>query len=63
MRYWLFKTEPQVYSVADLAAAPAKLAWDGIRNFQARNFYATTPQWAIGCLSIIANARRRAFTA
>lgn len=39
MRYWLFKTEPQVYSVANLAAAPEQTAmWDGIRNFQARNF-------------------------
>lgn len=39
MRYWLFKTEPQVYSVADLAAAPGQTGvWDGIRNFQARNF-------------------------
>lgn len=39
MRYWLFKTEPQVYSVTDLAAAPEQTGvWDGIRNFQARNF-------------------------
>jgi predicted RNA-binding protein with PUA-like domain len=38
MRYWLMKTEPDTFSVDDLAAAPrATTAWDGVRNFQARN--------------------------
>ncbi len=38
MRYWLMKTEPDTFSVADLAAAPrATTNWDGVRNFQARN--------------------------
>jgi predicted RNA-binding protein with PUA-like domain len=38
-RYWLFKTEPEAFSIADLAAAPAKSAfWDGVRNYQARNY-------------------------
>lgn len=37
-RYWLFKTEPAEYSIADLAGAPgATVLWDGIRNYQARN--------------------------
>lgn len=39
MRYWLFKTEPECYSLADLSAAPQKItSWDGVRNYQARNF-------------------------
>jgi predicted RNA-binding protein with PUA-like domain len=38
-RYWLFKAEPDVYGIAHLAAAPKKTGrWDGIRNYQARNF-------------------------
>jgi predicted RNA-binding protein with PUA-like domain len=38
MQYWLLKTEPDSFSVDDLAAAPARrTAWDGVRNFQARN--------------------------
>jgi predicted RNA-binding protein with PUA-like domain len=38
MRYWLMKTEPGTFSVDDLAAAPrATTAWDGVRNYQARN--------------------------
>jgi predicted RNA-binding protein with PUA-like domain len=38
MRYWLMKTEPSSFSVEDLAAAPHRTtAWDGVRNYQARN--------------------------
>jgi predicted RNA-binding protein with PUA-like domain len=38
MRYWLMKTEPSSFSVGDLAAAPRRTtAWDGVRNYQARN--------------------------
>ena len=38
MRYWLMKTEPDTFSVETLAKAPrATTAWDGVRNFQARN--------------------------
>jgi predicted RNA-binding protein with PUA-like domain len=38
MQYWLMKTEPDMFSVEHLAAAPGKRsAWDGVRNFQARN--------------------------
>lgn len=37
-RYWLFKTEPEVYSISDLANAPDQTTfWDGVRNYQARN--------------------------
>jgi predicted RNA-binding protein with PUA-like domain len=39
MGYWLFKTEPNSFSFADLMAAPDRTTgWDGVRNFQARNF-------------------------
>jgi len=38
MRHWLMKTEPEAFSVEDLAAAPRRAsAWDGVRNYQARN--------------------------
>ncbi|MCO1334694.1 EVE domain-containing protein [Microbulbifer sp. OS29] len=39
MTYWLFKSEPDEYSLHDLAAEPTGSGrWDGIRNYQARNF-------------------------
>jgi len=38
MNYWLVKSEPDVFSFDDLAAAPKKTTyWDGVRNFTARN--------------------------
>jgi predicted RNA-binding protein with PUA-like domain len=38
MKYWLMKSEPGSFSIDDLARAPRKTtAWDGIRNYQARN--------------------------
>lgn len=37
--YWLFKAEPHIYGIDHLNAAPRKTGrWDGIRNYQARNF-------------------------
>jgi predicted RNA-binding protein with PUA-like domain len=37
-RYWLLKTEPESFSIDDLAAAPRQsTCWDGVRNYQARN--------------------------
>jgi len=39
MRYWLMKSEPDVFGIDDLAKAPKKTtAWWGVRNYQARNF-------------------------
>ncbi len=39
MAYWLFKSEPLAYSFADLLAAPDRTTgWDGVRNYQARNY-------------------------
>ncbi len=38
-KYWLMKTEPGTYSIDDLAAEKKKTThWDGVRNYQARNF-------------------------
>jgi predicted RNA-binding protein with PUA-like domain len=39
MNYWLIKSEPDAFSIDDLKNAPGKKEhWDGIRNYQARNF-------------------------
>ncbi len=39
MAFWLIKSEPDVFSIHDLAAAPRKTThWEGVRNYQARNF-------------------------
>lgn len=37
MHYWLLKTEPDSYSIDDLKK-DAKTSWEGVRNYQARNF-------------------------
>ncbi|MHC5600083.1 MAG: EVE domain-containing protein [Nostoc sp.] len=37
MNYWLMKSEPEVYSIADLQQQ-SETIWDGVRNYQARNF-------------------------
>ena len=38
-RYWLVKSEPEVFSFDDLQKAPKKTTgWDGVRNSTARNF-------------------------
>ncbi len=34
--YWLFKSEPNVFSLSDLKAGPTD--WSGVRNYQARNY-------------------------
>ena len=39
MAYWLFKSEPSVWSWDDqVAKGEAGEEWDGVRNYQARNF-------------------------
>lgn len=39
MQYWLLKSEPETFSIDDLVAAPSKTTcWDGVRNYQVRNF-------------------------
>lgn len=37
-QYWLLKSEPTCFSIADLVNAPKQTTyWDGVRNYQARN--------------------------
>jgi predicted RNA-binding protein with PUA-like domain len=68
-RYWLFKTEPDAFSIDDLARVKTE-EWSGVRNFQARNlmremqrgdrgfFYhsSVTPPGIVGICEIVAEA-------
>ena len=39
MNYWLMKSEPDAFSIDDLKRRPRQTEhWDGVRNYQARNF-------------------------
>lgn len=39
MKYWLFKSEPETFSIDTLSLKPKQTEhWDGVRNYQARNF-------------------------
>jgi predicted RNA-binding protein with PUA-like domain len=39
MSYWLLKTEPSTFGLEHLEKMPKRITpWDGVRNFQARNF-------------------------
>lgn len=39
MRHWLMKSEPDEFSIYDLAKAPKRTtSWFGVRNYQARNY-------------------------
>lgn len=39
VNYWLIKSEPAEFSIDDLQRAPGGTAhWDGVRNYQARNY-------------------------
>jgi predicted RNA-binding protein with PUA-like domain len=50
MRHWLIKSEPGTFSIQDLARAPGKTTcWEGVRNYQARNFLRAM---AVGDLAI-----------
>ncbi len=37
MKYWLMKSEPDLYGIDDLRRDQTEI-WDGVRNYQARNF-------------------------
>ncbi|WP_105102844.1 EVE domain-containing protein [Microbulbifer pacificus] len=51
MNYWLFKSEPDEYSLSDLKREPGQIGrWDGIRNYQARNFLRDAVQKGDGVL-------------
>ena len=39
MNHWLIKSEPGEFSIDDMKTSPGrKTCWDGVRNYQARNF-------------------------
>lgn len=48
-QYWLFKSEPRTYSIDDLAL-DRLTDWEGVRNYQARNFM--RDQMRVGDLGI-----------
>ena len=55
--YWLFKSEPEVFSIDDLRRAPKQTTcWDGVRNYQARNFLRDQVQLGDGVLFYHSNA-------
>ncbi len=50
-RYWLFKSEPSCYSFEALCGERGgKACWDGVRNYQARNFLRDEVQKGDGVL-------------
>ncbi|CAM4259635.1 EVE domain-containing protein [Comamonas aquatilis] len=50
-RYWLMKNEPDEYSIDHALAAPGQtIAWNGVRNYQARNFMRDEMQVGDGVL-------------
>ncbi|MBX3418259.1 MAG: EVE domain-containing protein [Pirellulaceae bacterium] len=52
MNYWLLKTEPETFSIDDLACAKQQTTcWDGVRNYQARNFM--RDQFRIGDIALL----------
>jgi predicted RNA-binding protein with PUA-like domain len=56
-RYWLVKTEPDVFSFDDLLAAPGRTTfWNGVRNYQARNFMRDAMKRGDGVLVYHSNA-------
>ena len=70
MRYWLFKSEPSTWSWSNqLAKGEAGEEWDGVRNYQARNFmrdmkkgdlgffyHSQTEKAVVGIVEVIAEA-------
>ena len=51
MNFWLMKSEPDEFSIDDLARAPRKTTpWFGVRNYQARNFMRDRMQVGDGVL-------------
>ncbi|WP_165074067.1 EVE domain-containing protein [Paludisphaera rhizosphaerae] len=55
MGYWLFKSEPESYSFADLER-DGTTGWNGVRNFQARNFLRDSIKVGDGVLFYHSNA-------
>jgi len=56
-RHWLLKSEPDVFSHADLARAPQqRTSWGGVRNYQARNLLRDELAFGDGVLYYHSNA-------
>lgn len=56
-RYWLLKSEPDVFSFDDLLSAKkSRTCWDGVRNYQARNFMRDEMKVGDGVLYYHSNA-------
>jgi predicted RNA-binding protein with PUA-like domain len=55
-RYWLMKSEPEVYSITDLQR-DGSTCWDGVRNYQARNFMRDDMRVGDGVLFYHSNAQ------
>ena len=54
-RYWLMKCEPSAYAIDDLAR-DGHTSWEGVRNYQARNFMRDDMQVGDGVLFYASNA-------
>lgn len=54
-QYWLFKSEPEVFSIHDLKRKK-KTRWDGVRNYQARNLLRDSIKIGDGVLFYHSNA-------
>jgi predicted RNA-binding protein with PUA-like domain len=54
-RYWLMKCEPETYSISDLER-DGRTIWEGVRNYQARNFLRDDVQVGDGVLFYASNA-------
>ena len=54
-RYWLMKCEPAAYTIDDLAR-DGRTSWEGVRNYQARNFMRDEMQAGDGVLFYASNA-------
>ncbi len=55
-RYWLMKCEPSAYTIDDLARDTVT-SWEGVRNYQARNFMRDDMQEGDGVLFYASNAK------
>jgi predicted RNA-binding protein with PUA-like domain len=56
-QFWLFKSEPSAFSISDLEQSPKKTTcWDGVRNYQARNFLRDSIKVGDGVLFYHSNA-------
>ena len=54
-RYWLMKCEPDAYAIDDLKR-DGRTSWEGVRNYQARNFMRDGMQVGDGVLFYASNA-------